>query len=323
MPRRVLVLSFAVLVTAAALCAHGDEPPPAVLRVGRDGTSVTLVDARQCARWTFVLEVALDPLDERAKAKLARWGAGLVFVDTGATLYALDQATGTLKWRFDAPKLGAFNAVSQVCTDGERAYVTCNTFGSRLACLDLASGRVRWQFPTDGRELGWYGMALHAGLLVVNTARSDGSGHYTYDCYVALDPATGALRPVPAGHPTPLVPSGPRPLGVMVEGEHLFPRMVDYDPAQLGGAWDVLDPRNAVAAGQKWLVGELARTDRGFELARPPRYVGPSYTFSKHAAEQLEPLVGQRVEIRAIVREVLERGLPIYRLEIVAVRKAR
>jgi outer membrane protein assembly factor BamB len=74
--------------------------------------------------------------------------------------YALDAATGAVRWRFHAngPISGAASVLG--------GTVWFSTFAGRTYALDARSGRVRWTFPdgkyspavTDGRRLYLVGL---------------------------------------------------------------------------------------------------------------------------------------------------------------------
>ncbi len=70
---------------------------------------------------------------------------GLVyFASWNSRVYALDSATGALKWKFIAPKM--LNASPAVGPDGGAVYA--GAYDGKVYALDGATGALRWQFAT-------------------------------------------------------------------------------------------------------------------------------------------------------------------------------
>jgi eukaryotic-like serine/threonine-protein kinase len=109
--------------------------------------------------------------------------AGVVYAAChDGTLYALDAATGTERWRFTRTDLGAVVAVGElvyveVLDAGGPAGVETNV----LRALDAATGEERWHTAVPGGT----GPAVDAGLLVVGT---------TEGFLLGFDATTGAER---------------------------------------------------------------------------------------------------------------------------------
>ena len=62
--------------------------------------------------------------------------------DAGAHVYALERATGKLRWKYRAAR----GVATDIVRDGERLYAVSLT--DHLICLDLQSGRVVWTFAS-------------------------------------------------------------------------------------------------------------------------------------------------------------------------------
>jgi outer membrane protein assembly factor BamB len=78
--------------------------------------------------------------------------AGTAYVNglggTEDAFYAIDTATGALKWRYVAPDGAGFRGPA---VDGETVYVT--TFGPTLYALDAATGALKWTFDTGAANV--------------------------------------------------------------------------------------------------------------------------------------------------------------------------
>jgi len=103
---------------------------------------------------------------------------GVVYVGShDKHLYAVDLATGALRWQFAT----GGRVVSPALVHDGRVY--CGSEDCNLYCLDAATGHEYWQYLTHG----WVDDSpLYADGLILTTS----SDHRLY----ALDAATGALR---------------------------------------------------------------------------------------------------------------------------------
>jgi polyvinyl alcohol dehydrogenase (cytochrome) len=190
------------------------------------------LDARRgCTYWTYDGEAASRTAV--TIAALGRGGAGgavAVFGDDGANVYALDAASGELRWKVrvdvhplaritGAPKVHAGRVYVPVSSLEEVAAISksypCCTFVGKVVALDLATGSVLWVTPlapapqplppsdVGTRRFGPAGAAVwnsptvdeRRGLLYFGTGNS-----YTdvaipaSDAIVALDLRSGAVR---------------------------------------------------------------------------------------------------------------------------------
>jgi len=181
-------------------------------------------EVRGCARWTFRAE-------GRVRSNVALFGELLVFGDLLANVYALDVATGELRWRTRVDWTPGARITGNVTVNAGVAYVPvssleevaamkmdlpCCTFRGAVVALDLAGGAIKWKTHTIDRyaeylgtnEMGverfgpsgvpvWSGISVDdkRGLLYV------GNGNQftepvviESDAVMALDIATGAKR---------------------------------------------------------------------------------------------------------------------------------
>ncbi|MFD0968388.1 outer membrane protein assembly factor BamB family protein [Plantactinospora endophytica] len=123
-------------------------------------------------RWVFT---AADETDAGPVV-----AAGTVYLGSAdGTLYALDAATGTVRWTYPIPELDATLAVA----DGMLYLVGSET----LYALDVDTRQVRWSFRVDGSLRSTLGAA--DGLVYV----ADQHGRLGPTLH-ALDRATGHLR---------------------------------------------------------------------------------------------------------------------------------
>src|SRR5262245_37424662 len=100
-------------------------------------------------------------------------------------VYALDPATGKMKWVYDRGGAMLPTASTPLC-DGERLFVGEGLHNSGVCqfhCIDARTGHEKWTFPTGDHIEG--GPAVGDGL-VIFPAGNDG--------LYALDAETGALR---------------------------------------------------------------------------------------------------------------------------------
>jgi outer membrane protein assembly factor BamB len=72
----------------------------------------------------------------------------MIFIGFSKHVVALDRATGTLLWKWVAPKGKAYPAV---LLDGDRLIVSLMGY---TYCLDPFSGRVMWQNELPGLGVG-------------------------------------------------------------------------------------------------------------------------------------------------------------------------
>ncbi|MGI8905532.1 MAG: PQQ-binding-like beta-propeller repeat protein [Candidatus Sumerlaeaceae bacterium] len=72
----------------------------------------------------------------------------MVFVGFGKHVVALDRATGTMLWKWQAPKGKAYPAL---LLDGDRLFVSLLGY---TFCLDPYTGRVMWENYLPGLGMG-------------------------------------------------------------------------------------------------------------------------------------------------------------------------
>ncbi|HXY31569.1 MAG TPA: PQQ-binding-like beta-propeller repeat protein [Gemmatimonadaceae bacterium] len=166
-----------------------------VFVASRDG-SVFAVDAASGARRWRMATRALLPLPwghesgDYYLSSPAYVDGTLVFGAGDGAVYAVDAASGRVRWR--AQTEGRIR--SSPAVDGGRVYV--GSYDGRVYCFDLASGTQRWRFDTDGASLqsGKYGFdrrsiqsspAVAGGVVYVGAR--DG---FLY----AIDATSGALK---------------------------------------------------------------------------------------------------------------------------------
>lgn len=120
----------------------------------------------------------------------------LVVNDQVDTVWALDAATGEIRWTFAIPTYGAVGSV--VTGDTLVLTVDAQSEGDTrppvVYGLDLAEGAVRWQTTlTEGTDLQWHSPALGDGVVVVSSTLShpqSAPGNMIH----AVDLGTGAIR---------------------------------------------------------------------------------------------------------------------------------
>ncbi|MBK8727203.1 MAG: PQQ-binding-like beta-propeller repeat protein [Holophagaceae bacterium] len=171
--------------------------------VGSVDGSIYAVDARSGkAAWTFKTggerrfsapgihgatprtEVMPDPFDVFLSSPAI--AGGVVFVGSGDhRVYALELATGALKWSFET---GNVVHASPAVADG---VVYVGSWDRKFYALDAKDGKVRWAFETgDDPELhNQVGIASSAAVAEGLIFFGCRDGHF-----YALDAATGALR---------------------------------------------------------------------------------------------------------------------------------
>ncbi|GAA0916696.1 PQQ-binding-like beta-propeller repeat protein [Nonomuraea longicatena] len=117
--------------------------------------------------WSFAADVAID------RRLVVAGGHAYTSSDDG-TLYALDAATGALRWSVPTGS----SVTSGPISSGDTVYFA---LGSGLLALDAASGRTRWHRKITGATE----LVIDRGTLYADSDR--------YAVY-ALDPATGRTR---------------------------------------------------------------------------------------------------------------------------------
>lgn len=194
---------------------------------------------------------AVDALTGKTKwpapfqAKQAVWAAPLPDPDTNLVyvgsldhnLYALDLATGALKWQ---KSLGAAIAASPVLSDGV-LYV--GTFGSQVLALSAADGSQKWAVPTAS----W----------VWGTPVLYGSGLYFADVagnVYAVDPATGqrqwSVKPGDALRAAPAVTAE-----AVVVGDRTG-KIYGLNRANGAGLWPALAPLKGQLIGSPVVISD-------------------------------------------------------------------
>jgi len=115
----------------------------------------------------FAVDAATGRDQWQFKAERDIWAPPLVASDNVYVtsldhhVYALDTATGTLRWKRDL--LAAVAGTPTLSEDGETIYV--GTFGSELYALDAQTGELRWATPFKAVNWIWAGPTLSEGVL--------------------------------------------------------------------------------------------------------------------------------------------------------------
>lgn len=195
--------------------------------------------------WAF--QLPRDPATSQSTPIAAR---GLLIVTTAVDVIALDQADGSVVWRFhrDLPvevKVCCSRANRGVGISGDLVFV--GTLDAYLFALDLATGQVRWQVRVADAESGYSitGAPFPVdGRIVVGVAGGEFGVRGFLDCYEA---ATGRriwrYHTVPAlGEPGSESWGGAIPAG----GPTWVPGA--YDPASQTLFWGVGNPSPDFAA---------------------------------------------------------------------------
>ncbi len=105
---------------------------------------------------------------------------GTVYLVSGGNLYALDAATGHLRWTDTKPGRPGFEDTGPAVAGGT---VYAGGYGTDVYALDAATGHLRWAYANGNTSTD--GLAVAGGTVYV-----DGYGTDVY----ALDAATGQLR---------------------------------------------------------------------------------------------------------------------------------
>ena len=129
-------------------------------------------------------------------------GDTVVFGNGDAHAYALDLATGKLKWQ--KPLAGAVTMAS-TAIDGGAAFVSsCHNapYYCETRALDLRDGHTLWTNPNGGSDCA---PTVADGLVFVNSNRNDETRFHTggVDIVAAIDETTGQTRWTYAGEPGP------------------------------------------------------------------------------------------------------------------------
>lgn len=117
----------------------------------------------------------------------------VVFGNGDAHAYALELATGKLKWR--VPLAGAVTMASTAIDNGVAFISSCHNapYFCETRALDVQSGRTLWTNPNGGSDCS---PAVADGLVFVNSNRNDDAHYHTggTDVVAALDERTGQTR---------------------------------------------------------------------------------------------------------------------------------
>ncbi|HST89662.1 MAG TPA: PQQ-binding-like beta-propeller repeat protein [Ktedonobacterales bacterium] len=132
-----------------------------------DGTVIALNVSDGSVRWKFDAKRAVPPVA----------GVGVVYVTALGGLYALDGATGAVRWHC------ACGGVP-VAEDG----VVYAAIDGHLAALDSATGRVSWEQTMFGR------LTVTPDTVYVRVTPITRTGAAVSSTLYALDPATGTIR---------------------------------------------------------------------------------------------------------------------------------
>jgi eukaryotic-like serine/threonine-protein kinase len=92
------------------------------------------------SRWVYPREGYLKPI----VSGTAVLGTTLFFADTDGKVYALDTATGDLKWQVQAGN----QIWSTPSADGNMVFI--GSFDKNLYALDASNGGKKWEYTTDG-----------------------------------------------------------------------------------------------------------------------------------------------------------------------------
>ncbi len=161
-------------------------PEPVVARdtlLISSGGELGAVDLRDGGTlWTFAAEGEARALQPPAVAEgLALWAVGNISASGGeGTLYAIDLADGSVRWR--APLAGQF-AAGGVIVRGDRVYTSAPP-----AAFDLATGRELWRAELQDTALGGGALNEAGDTLYVGWIGESSGG------VAAIDTGDGSLR---------------------------------------------------------------------------------------------------------------------------------
>ena len=150
---------------------------------------------------------------------------GIVYeMNKDGYLYALDQVTGNLVWKYQGPSSELIWPGMPTVADGkvyvtigEAAYYgTVTNAQSEYACINAFTGQLIWQLPMEALAPRESAIVAYGTLYIipgsVTTAVDTTSGtEYSTDSQLwAIGPST-TLSPTPSTTPTPVAPSTPTP----------------------------------------------------------------------------------------------------------------
>ena len=129
-------------------------------------------------------------------------GNTVVFANGDAHAYALDLATGKLKWQ--TPLAGAVTMASTAIDGGAAFISSCHNapYYCETRALDLRDGHTLWTNPNGGSDCA---PTVADGLVFVNGNRNDETRFHTggVDIVAAIDESTGQTRWTYTGDPGP------------------------------------------------------------------------------------------------------------------------
>jgi polyvinyl alcohol dehydrogenase (cytochrome) len=210
------------------------------LFVGSQNGTVYALDAKSgCIIWTFTAKSGVRNAPvfgaraaaPNAAAAGAAPGYAVYFGDTGANVYALDAASGTLLWTSKVDEHPFARVTGSPTLEGSRLYVPvssleetaasqpgyeCCTFRGSVAALDAKTGHIAWKtyMVPEPKPVGKNaaGTTLHApagvgiwssptidrkrNLIYITTGNTYAGkdAEPTTDAILALDPDTGAIK---------------------------------------------------------------------------------------------------------------------------------
>jgi outer membrane protein assembly factor BamB len=150
---------------------------------------------------------------------------GIVYeMNKDGYLYALDQATGNLVWKYKGPSSELIWPGMPTVADG-KVYVTIGELAyygtvtnteSEYACINAYTGALIWQLPMEALPPRESAIVAYGTLYIipgsVTTAVDTTSGtEYTTDSQLWAIGTNSALSPMPSTTPTPVAASKPIP----------------------------------------------------------------------------------------------------------------
>ena len=152
-------------------------------------------------KWAFAY-----PGAQRARSQPTLAMGALYTGSQDGTVYALDAATGCVRWSFRATAEVRTPVVIEPWTDGKapsRPLVFFGDLVGRVYALDAMTGELRWKIKADEHPSATItgSPKFHAGTLYVPVSSlEEASADPTYECctfrgsILALDPQTGGTR---------------------------------------------------------------------------------------------------------------------------------
>jgi len=186
-----------VMVTAAALAAFAAEGDWTLARYDEAGTGYTpeQVALPLTLCWQY------DTSRFTGNTSTPAVAGGVVYFAAGSKLFALDAATGTLKWRYPSTDTLGFNIRTGI-TIWEDLLLFGGTDG-HLYALSADTGRLVWRFPTRGPIRS--APVVTGGTVFVG---SDDNSLYAVDARTGTEVWTSGFRTKDDVHAAPAIAPG-------------------------------------------------------------------------------------------------------------------